>query len=153
MTSRVRRLAGGRNSSIRRENPPNENVRSMYDCVIMHDGEGLRKPMARSGHRIVADEANLYCFGGYNPQLNNLQNETFGLFPNFGSSTSAPENGQKSRVTTLVPLKLLPTRWCYLGKASLNSKFSATIEYASSFPFQLHNSGFRRNWVSFRLGF
>ncbi|GAU88483.1 hypothetical protein RvY_01175 [Ramazzottius varieornatus] len=81
MTSRVRRLAGGRNSSMRRENPPNENIRSMYDCVIMHDGEGLRKPMARSGHRIVADETNLYCFGGYNPQLNNLQNETFGLFP------------------------------------------------------------------------
>ena len=44
---------------------------------------GHRSPPARSGHRCVADNANLYVFGGYNPDYDESggpENEDYPLF-------------------------------------------------------------------------
>lgn len=44
---------------------------------------GHRTPPARSGHRCVADNANLYVFGGYNPDYDESggpENEDYPLF-------------------------------------------------------------------------
>lgn len=44
---------------------------------------GQRSPPARSGHRCVADNANLYVFGGYNPDYDESggpENEDYPLF-------------------------------------------------------------------------
>ncbi|XP_077196512.1 kelch domain-containing protein 10 isoform X2 [Paroedura picta] len=54
---------------------------------------GQRVPPARSGHRCVADNANLYVFGGYNPaESEGPENENYPLFRelwryNFATST------------------------------------------------------------------
>uniref|UniRef100_A0A6I8SHS9 Kelch domain-containing protein 10 n=1 Tax=Xenopus tropicalis TaxID=8364 RepID=A0A6I8SHS9_XENTR len=45
--------------------------------------EGRRSPPARSGHRCVADNTNLYVFGGYNPDYDESggpENEDYPLF-------------------------------------------------------------------------
>ncbi|OXU26255.1 hypothetical protein TSAR_008733 [Trichomalopsis sarcophagae] len=34
-----------------------------------HDVQSLEKPKARSGHRVVCDERNLYSYGGFNPNI------------------------------------------------------------------------------------
>lgn len=49
-----------------------------FECSIAEHGRGRNKPVPRSGHRIVADDANLYSFGGYNPYSNSTD---YGLFP------------------------------------------------------------------------
>ncbi|XP_033648079.1 kelch domain-containing protein 10-like isoform X2 [Asterias rubens] len=56
------------------------------DCGVL-DWRKPYKPCARSGHAAVADDNNLYIFGGYNPDLETLQ-DYFGrneemLFPLF----------------------------------------------------------------------
>lgn len=51
---------------------------SMSDCIILDNGNGDSKPAPRSGHRIVADDAFIYCFGGYNPAGNGPR---YGLYP------------------------------------------------------------------------
>lgn len=48
-----------------------------------HFAVGHRCPPARSGHRCVADNANLYVFGGYNPDYDESggpENEDYPLF-------------------------------------------------------------------------
>jgi hypothetical protein len=45
-----------------------QQLQSIYDCRVVQDPGNLQtKPAPRSGHRIVADDSNLYSFGGYNP--------------------------------------------------------------------------------------
>ena len=56
-------------------------------CHSVLDWRKPYKPCARSGHAAVADDNNLYIFGGYNPDLETLQ-DYFGrneemLFPLF----------------------------------------------------------------------
>lgn len=58
-------------------------------CPVIYNGKWLllfsaqRTPPARSGHRCVADNANLYVFGGYNPDYDESggsENEDYPLF-------------------------------------------------------------------------
>lgn len=37
---------------------------------------GVVVPLARSGHRVVADNSNLYSFGGYNPLIDETEENT-----------------------------------------------------------------------------
>ncbi|XP_023232430.1 kelch domain-containing protein 10-like [Centruroides sculpturatus] len=49
--------------------------------IIKVEYKGTNCPEARSGHRIVADNANVYSFGGYNPDVDNAdENYENGLF-------------------------------------------------------------------------
>lgn len=60
----------------------------MHVCALLilwwlSHPQGHRAPPARSGHRCVADNANLYVFGGYNPDYDESggpENEDYPLF-------------------------------------------------------------------------
>ncbi|OQV13924.1 hypothetical protein BV898_11918 [Hypsibius exemplaris] len=49
------------------------------NCNLIRHPKGRTRSTARSGHRIVADEANLYSFRRYNP-THQPSNETHDLF-------------------------------------------------------------------------
>ena len=40
-------------------------------------------PVARSGHRMVVDYGNLYCWGGYNPEYWDVENTEDTEYPLF----------------------------------------------------------------------
>lgn len=79
MLTRQRRNGNGKRVAGTRV-PQKPKAPSMFDCIILDDGVGEEKPAPRSGHRIVADDGNIYCFGGYNP-LGYGRQYRHGLFP------------------------------------------------------------------------
>lgn len=48
----------------------------VYEEVKADKQRGRRVPLPRSGHRVVADSCNLYAFGGYNPLLEDTNDDS-----------------------------------------------------------------------------
>ncbi|KAL0618096.1 Kelch domain-containing protein 10, partial [Plecturocebus cupreus] len=60
-----------------------ERSKLQYSVIMLLQGLSHRPPPARSGHRCVADNTNLYVFGGYNPDYDESggpDNEDYPLF-------------------------------------------------------------------------
>ncbi|MGH0125659.1 UNVERIFIED_CONTAM: hypothetical protein FKN15_023938 [Acipenser sinensis] len=71
--------------------------------------EGNRPPPARSGHRCVADNANLYVFGGYNPDFDESggsENEDYPLFRELWRYRFATGTWQQMRTEGYMPREL-----------------------------------------------
>ncbi|XP_058463529.1 kelch domain-containing protein 10 homolog [Malaya genurostris] len=51
---------------------PYEIKRIKYKSYIKN---GRSRPYARSGHRIVCDDSNIYCFGGFNPNMTEVNDD------------------------------------------------------------------------------
>ncbi|MGH0127855.1 UNVERIFIED_CONTAM: hypothetical protein FKN15_032524, partial [Acipenser sinensis] len=71
--------------------------------------EGNRPPPARSGHRCVADNANLYVFGGYNPDFDESggsENEDYPLFRELWRYHFATGTWQQMRTEGYMPREL-----------------------------------------------
>ncbi|RXM32301.1 Kelch domain-containing protein 10, partial [Acipenser ruthenus] len=71
--------------------------------------EGNRPPPARSGHRCVADNANLYVFGGYNPDFDESggsENEDYPLFRELWKYHFATGTWQQMRTEGYMPREL-----------------------------------------------
>lgn len=70
---------------------------------------GHRTPPARSGHRCVADNANLYVFGGYNPDYDESggpENEDYPLFRELWRYHFATGCWQQIRTDGYMPTEL-----------------------------------------------
>lgn len=66
-------------------------------------------PPARSGHRCVADSANLYVFGGYNPDFEEAggsENEDYPLFRELWRFHFATATWQQVRTEGYMPTEL-----------------------------------------------
>lgn len=71
--------------------------------------EGHRAPPARSGHRCVADNTNLYVFGGYNPDYDESggsENEDYPLFRELWRFHFATGTWQQIRTEGFMPTEL-----------------------------------------------
>uniref|UniRef100_A0A8B9HIM7 Kelch domain-containing protein 10 n=1 Tax=Astyanax mexicanus TaxID=7994 RepID=A0A8B9HIM7_ASTMX len=71
--------------------------------------EGHRAPPARSGHRCVADNTNLYVFGGYNPDYDESggsENEDYPLFRELWRYHFATGTWQQIRTEGYMPTEL-----------------------------------------------
>ncbi|KAK0134605.1 Kelch domain-containing protein 10 [Merluccius polli] len=71
--------------------------------------EGHCAPPARSGHRCVADDANLYVFGGYNPDFDEAggsENEDYPLFRELWRFHFATATWQQLRTEGYMPTEL-----------------------------------------------
>ncbi|CAH0406378.1 unnamed protein product [Chilo suppressalis] len=81
-------------------------------------------PRPRSGHRIACDDANIYCFGGYNPSLplSNLQrdNSTWSparpLFKELWSFSIASRKWKQHKVVENMPEELASNAMCMNGR-------------------------------------
>ena len=70
---------------------------------------GQRTPPARSGHRCVADNTNLYVFGGYNPDYEESggpENEDYPLFRELWRYHFATGSWQQIRTEGYMPTEL-----------------------------------------------
>ncbi|XP_051910969.1 kelch domain-containing protein 10 isoform X1 [Hippocampus zosterae] len=70
---------------------------------------GRRTPAARSGHRCVADDTNLYVFGGYNPDYDESggsENEDYPLFRELWKYHFATGRWQQIQTEGYVPTEL-----------------------------------------------
>lgn len=70
---------------------------------------GHRTPPARSGHRCVADNSNLYVFGGYNPDYDESggpENEDYPLFRELWRYHFATGSWQQIRTEGYMPTEL-----------------------------------------------
>lgn len=70
---------------------------------------GHRAPPARSGHRCVADNSNLYVFGGYNPDFDESggsENEDYPLFRELWRYHFATGSWQQIRTEGYMPTEL-----------------------------------------------
>lgn len=70
---------------------------------------GHRTPPARSGHRCVADNTNLYVFGGYNPDYDESggpENEDYPLFRELWRYHFATGCWQQIRTEGYMPTEL-----------------------------------------------
>uniref|UniRef100_A0A6Q2WPX7 Kelch domain-containing protein 10 n=1 Tax=Esox lucius TaxID=8010 RepID=A0A6Q2WPX7_ESOLU len=70
---------------------------------------GLHMPPARSGHRCVADNTNLYVFGGYNPDYDESggqENEDYPLFRELWRYHFATGTWQQIRTEGFMPTEL-----------------------------------------------
>lgn len=70
---------------------------------------GHRAPPARSGHRCVADNTNLYVFGGYNPDFDESggsENEDYPLFRELWRYHFATGTWQQIRTEGYMPTEL-----------------------------------------------
>ena len=70
---------------------------------------GHYAPPARSGHRCVADNANLYVFGGYNPDFDDAggsENEDYPLFRELWRFHFATATWQQLRTEGYMPTEL-----------------------------------------------
>lgn len=70
---------------------------------------GHRAPPARSGHRCVADNTNLYVFGGYNPDYDESggsENEDYPLFRELWRFHFATGTWQQIRTEGFMPTEL-----------------------------------------------
>lgn len=82
------------------------------DCdlsVNVIDPTGHCIPPARSGHRCVADNANLYVFGGYNPDFEEAggsENEDYPLFRELWRFHFATATWQQVRTEGYMPTEL-----------------------------------------------
>lgn len=85
---------------------------------------GFECPRPRSGHRIACDDANIYCFGGYNPSLplTNIQrdNPTWTparpLFKELWSFSIASRKWKQHRVIENMPEELASNAMCMNGR-------------------------------------
>ena len=74
-----------------------------------HPFPGHAAPPARSGHRCVADSANLYVFGGYNPDFDEAggsENEDYPLFRELWRFHFATATWQQVRTEGYTPTEL-----------------------------------------------
>ncbi|XP_021185054.2 kelch domain-containing protein 10 homolog [Helicoverpa armigera] len=85
---------------------------------------GFESPRPRSGHRIACDDANIYCFGGYNPSLplTNIQrdNPTWTparpLFKELWSFSIASRKWKQHKVIENMPEELASNAMCMNGR-------------------------------------
>lgn len=85
---------------------------------------GFESPRPRSGHRIASDDANIYCFGGYNPSLPltniQLENPTWTparpLFKELWSFSIASRKWKQHRVIENMPEELASNAMCMNGR-------------------------------------
>ncbi|KAM3963037.1 scruin like at the midline [Aphomia sociella] len=84
----------------------------------------LSNPRPRSGHRIVCDDTNIYCFGGYNPVLPiaclDIENPTWTpsvpLFKELWSFSLATRKWKKHDLLESMPEELASNAMCMHGK-------------------------------------
>lgn len=84
---------------------------------------GHRTPPARSGHRCVADNSNLYVFGGYNPDYDESggpENEDYPLFRELWRYHFATGCWQQIRTEGYMPTEL----------ASMSGKHCLAVSFA-----------------------
>ncbi|XP_041977708.1 kelch domain-containing protein 10 homolog [Aricia agestis] len=92
--------------------------------VIKVKSRGTSLPRARSGHRIVCDDTNIYCFGGYNPSLplnrRNMSNPTWTpdrpLFKELWSYCIASRKWKEHKVIENMPDELASNAMCMSGR-------------------------------------
>lgn len=85
---------------------------------------GFGRPRPRSGHRIVCDDVNIYCFGGYNPSLplTNIprDNPTWSperpLFKELWSFSIASRKWKQHKVVENMPEELASNAMCMNGR-------------------------------------
>lgn len=85
---------------------------------------GIHCPRPRSGHRIACDDANIYCFGGYNPFLPlssvERENPTWSpncpLFKELWSFSLTSREWKPHRVTENMPEELASNAMCMHGR-------------------------------------
>lgn len=78
-------------------------------CHFVLSSPGHRTPPARSGHRCVADNTNLYVFGGYNPDYDESggsENEDYPLFRELWRYHFATGCWQQIRTEGYMPTEL-----------------------------------------------
>lgn len=81
-------------------------------------------PRPRSGHRIVCDDVNIYCFGGYNPTMPltniEIENPTWTparpLFKELWSFSIATRKWKQHKVIENMPEELASNAMCMNGK-------------------------------------
>lgn len=79
-----------------------------------------QQPLARSGHRIVADSKYLYSFGGYNPQIpadyqRRREDEDFPLFQELWKFNFASREWSLFSICGTLPLELASNAVVRLG--------------------------------------
>lgn len=91
--------------------------------VIEVKCRGSDNPRPRSGHRIACDDANIYCFGGYNPSLpltNIPENATWSparpLFKELWSFSIASRKWKQHNVIENMPDELASNAMCMNGR-------------------------------------
>lgn len=86
--------------------------------------QGCKLPRPRSGHRIACDDANIYCFGGYNPSLPlprfERENATWTparpLFKELWSYSIARRKWKRHKVIENMPDELASNAMCMNGR-------------------------------------
>lgn len=81
----------------------------LFIIWLMSVSVGHRAPPARSGHRCVADNTNLYVFGGYNPDYDESggsENEDYPLFRELWRFHFATGTWQQIRTEGFMPTEL-----------------------------------------------
>lgn len=102
-------------------------VCSLLSSSLLSPCPGHRTPPARSGHRCVADNTNLYVFGGYNPDYDESggsENEDYPLFRELWRYHFATGCWQQIRTEGYMPTEL--------------ASMSGIIVYHSLMPKCLH---------------
>lgn len=98
---------------------------------------GSEVPRPRSGHRIVCDDVNIYCFGGYNPvlPLNSIQrvDPTWSphrpLFKELWSYCIATRKWKQHKVVQNMPEELASNAMCMNGRYLMVSSFNFYYNY------------------------
>lgn len=81
--------------------------------MVISPTSGHCASLARSGHRCVADSANLYVFGGYNPDFEEAcgsENEDYPLYRERWRFHFATATWQQVHTEGYMPTKLAPCR-------------------------------------------
>lgn len=86
-------------------------------CKVVY--KSRTRPRARSGHRIVCDDENIYCFGGYNPALRVRGDESWSpqrpLFRELWSFSIANRTWTEHSIENM-PDELASIAMCMYGK-------------------------------------
>lgn len=99
----ISQRGGSRLVSLSRLSPPHPVE------LCLPPSPGHRAPPARSGHRCVADNTNLYVFGGYNPDYDESggsENEDYPLFRELWRYHFATGGWQQIRTEGYMPTEL-----------------------------------------------
>ncbi|XP_028162153.1 kelch domain-containing protein 10 homolog [Ostrinia furnacalis] len=92
--------------------------------VVEYRDRDNRCPRPRSGHRIACDDANIYCFGGYNPSLplprfernNATWTPARPLFKELWSFSIARKKWKRHKVIENMPDELASNAMCMYGR-------------------------------------